>query len=72
MVKLGVNNRFINKTAYDKECIKRERYKRRGTEVVEGAGFEPAKAEPSDLQSDPFGRSGTPPLQCGHNSKKLI
>jgi hypothetical protein len=29
--------------------------------LVEGAGFEPAKAEPSDLQSDPFGRSGTPP-----------
>ena len=29
--------------------------------VVEGAGFEPAKAEPSDLQSDPFDRSGTPP-----------
>ena len=26
-----------------------------------GAGFEPAKAEPSDLQSDPFDRSGTPP-----------
>ena len=31
------------------------------TTVVEGAGFEPAKAEPSDLQSDPFDRSGTPP-----------
>ena len=31
--------------------------------MVEGAGFEPAKAEPSDLQSDPFGRSGTPPRQ---------
>ena len=30
---------------------------------MEGAGFEPAKAEPSDLQSDPFGRSGTPPHQ---------
>jgi hypothetical protein len=29
--------------------------------VVEGGGFEPPKAEPSDLQSDPFGRSGTPP-----------
>ena len=29
--------------------------------LVEGAGFEPAKALPSDLQSDPFGRSGTPP-----------
>ena len=27
--------------------------------MVEGAGFEPAKAEPSDLQSDPFDRSGT-------------
>jgi hypothetical protein len=26
-----------------------------------GAGFEPAKAEPSDLQSDPFDRSGNPP-----------
>ncbi len=29
--------------------------------MVEGAGFEPAKDEPSDLQSDPFDRSGTPP-----------
>gem|GEM_PF-5583304 len=29
--------------------------------MVEGAGFEPAKAVPSDLQSDPFGHSGTPP-----------
>ena len=26
-----------------------------------GAGFEPAKAEPSDLQSDPFDRFGNPP-----------
>lgn len=26
-----------------------------------GGGFEPPKATPSDLQSDPFGRSGTPP-----------
>lgn len=30
-------------------------------EVVEGEGFEPSKAEPADLQSDPFGHSGTPP-----------
>lgn len=29
--------------------------------MVEGGGFEPPKDEPSDLQSDPFGRSGTPP-----------
>ncbi len=33
--------------------------------VVEGEGFEPSKAEPSDLQSDPFGRSGTPPQPEG-------
>ena len=31
--------------------------------MVEGGGFEPPKAEPSDLQSDPFGHSGTPPLK---------
>ena len=31
------------------------------SEVVEGEGFEPSKAEPADLQSDPFGHSGTPP-----------
>ena len=29
--------------------------------LVEGVGFEPTKAEPSDLQSGPFGHSGTPP-----------
>ena len=29
---------------------------------MEGEGFEPSKAEPSDLQSDPFDRSGNPPL----------
>ena len=28
---------------------------------MEREGFEPSKAEPSDLQSDPFGRSGTSP-----------
>ena len=35
--------------------------------LVEGGGFEPPKVEPADLQSDPFGRSGTPPI-----SGKLI
>src|SRR6056297_3847867 len=29
--------------------------------LVEGAGFEPAKAKPSGLQPDPFGHSGIPP-----------
>jgi hypothetical protein len=28
---------------------------------VGGEGFEPSKAMPSDLQSDPFDRSGNPP-----------
>ena len=35
--------------------------------MVEGGGFEPPKAEPSDLQSDPFGHSGTPP----HNIQRI-
>ena len=33
-------------------------------DLVEGEGFEPSKAEPSDLQSDPFDRSGTPPNEA--------
>jgi hypothetical protein len=31
--------------------------------VVEGEGFEPSKAEPSDLQSDPVGHLGIPPAK---------
>jgi hypothetical protein len=30
--------------------------------VVEGTGFEPVKAEPTDLQSVPFGQLGNPSL----------
>ncbi len=30
--------------------------------MVEGGGFEPPKDEPTDLQSVPFGHSGTPPM----------
>ena len=33
------------------------------TRKVGGAGFEPAKAEPTDLQSVPFDRFGTPPIK---------
>ena len=29
--------------------------------MVEGGGFEPPKASPTDLQSVPFSHSGTPP-----------
>ena len=30
-------------------------------DLVVGEGFEPPKAEPAELQSDPFGRLGNPP-----------
>ncbi len=30
--------------------------------MVEGEGFEPSKAVPTDLQSAPFGRLGIPPI----------
>ncbi len=30
--------------------------------MVVGEGFEPSKSVTADLQSAPFGRSGTPPL----------
>lgn len=30
--------------------------------LMVGEGFEPSKAKPSDLQSDPFDRSGIPPM----------
>ena len=33
------------------------------TQSMAGAGFEPAKALPPDLQSGPFGRSGIPPTE---------
>ena len=37
--------------------------------MVEGGGFEPPKDEPSDLQSDPFGHSGTPPkMQAAYSA----
>ena len=33
--------------------------------MVEREGFEPSKASPADLQSAPFGHSGTSPLRLG-------
>ncbi len=40
--------------------------------MVEGGGFEPPKAEPSDLQSDPFGHSGTPPNFIFHITSNVL
>ena len=33
-------------------------------DLVEGEGFEPSKAEPTDLQSVPVDRLGTPPIEA--------
>ena len=45
-------------------------------ERVGGAGFEPAKAEPTDLQSVPFDRFGNPPKPSSakhlHDQTKTI
>ncbi len=35
-------------------------------QMVVGEGFEPSKAVPADLQSAPFGHSGTPPRGIAH------
>ena len=40
--------------------------------VMEGEGFEPSKAEPTDLQSVPFGRSGIPPLNVELSTDFII
>jgi hypothetical protein len=40
--------------------------------MVEGGGFEPPKAEPSDLQSDPFDRSGTPPNRAAQYTWRCL
>ena len=34
---------------------------KRTVSLVEGDGFEPSKSSTTDLQSAPFGHSGTPP-----------
>src|ERR1700683_5148471 len=36
-----------------------------------GEGFEPSKAEPTDLQSVPFDRSGTPPRAARSVARRL-
>ena len=43
---------------------RRKRYKA-CDDVVEEGGFEPPKSVTTDLQSAPFGRSGTPPYEIG-------
>jgi hypothetical protein len=38
--------------------------------MVERGGFEPPKAEPADLQSAPFGHSGTSPSSRPHGASE--
>ena len=40
--------------------------------MVVGEGFEPSKSMTADLQSDPFGHSGTPPLGKRITKVKLV
>ena len=44
----------------------------RGEKMVEGEGFEPSKAEPTDLQSVPFDRSGTPPTGFRPQKRAIV
>ena len=37
--------------------------------MVGADGFEPPKVLPADLQSAPFGHSGTPPINCQKTAK---
>ena len=39
---------------------------------MEGGGFEPPKAEPTDLQSAPFSHSGTPPRVPFTTGKDIV
>ena len=50
----------------------RDRGTRTPLMMVEGEGFEPSKAEPTDLQSAPFDRSGTPPNETGHYREIVV
>ncbi len=42
--------------------------------MVVGEGFEPSKSMTADLQSAPFGRSGTPPgvIQIVGNAMRMV
>jgi hypothetical protein len=42
------------------------------TNSLERGGFEPPKAEPADLQSAPFDRSGTSPSRIQVFNKRII
>ena len=47
---------------------KSERSKAR-SDLVEGDGFEPSKRDATDLQSAPFGHSGTSPYGAGDGTR---
>ena len=58
---LELLNHSITGILVQKYRIRKDRYKK----MVVGDGFEPSKSATADLQSAPFGRSGTPPLDIG-------
>ena len=70
---LPLNYTRTNNTAFLKNDLLSKPFILRSSQIellsliqVEGGGFEPPKAEPPDLQSGPFDRSGTPPNLARH------
>ena len=64
----GCRGQISSSVQYAAACASHQR-ESRARQVVEGGGFEPPKAEPADLQSAPFDRSGTPPTKVGKSMK---
>src|SRR5207253_9022704 len=65
---IELHPRIRGQKTEDRPPARRSRFARSdfcplSSDVVEGEGFEPSKAEPADLQSAPFDRSGTPPTE---------
>lgn len=58
---LSVSFLFVSSHLGGRSLARSRERRSRGRTQVGGAGFEPAKAEPPDLQSGPFGRLGIRP-----------
>jgi hypothetical protein len=60
IIKSGYSGRFV-KTVFGNSLATLVPQINLLLQMVERGGFEPPKAEPADLQSAPFGHSGTSP-----------
>ena len=62
-------NNLVSEATFYRFAVKLDKARPEAEIMVVGEGFEPSKAKPSDLQSDPFDHSGTPP-KIAKNSNK--